>query len=131
MKTLFKTQYKTAKGLVEKINENMEWLKKLSKYDDATSKENAQERYNKASKLVDFLAVIIGKECTIYLDCIYVSSFTINAFDFQKSFDEYEHALLEAGLIEYGDTLTDEQKLAYYHQQELQQLHQQEFECQF
>ncbi len=131
MKTLFKTQYETAKALVEKINTNMDFYRRLSKYDDEQSKEKVQERYNVASKLVEILAAIIGKECTVYLDCIYVSSFTINPFDFQKSFDEYESELLNAGLIEYGDTLTDEQKLAYYHQQELQQLHQQEFECQF
>jgi len=131
MKALFKAQYETAKGLVNKINENMDFHRRLSKYDDEQSKENAQQCFNRASKLVEFLATILGKECTIYLDSIFVSYSTISPFDFQKAFNEYEQALLEARFITIGDTLTDEQKLEYYHQQELQQLAQQEFECQF
>lgn len=122
MKKLFKQQYETAKILVEKINTQMGFYNELRYEDSERLKEMAISSFEKAAQLLGILATITGNKCSIYLDgSIIIEHGQINTINYQQVFKDYEKVLLDRGLIEYGDTLTEEQKMAYYHQQEMEQ----------
>jgi hypothetical protein len=134
MKNLFKVQYAQAKSMIEKINReknmrnifeadiesgcNVDVSKSLLKY--------SVSDYIEASKM--FL-VLIGKAEII-------GTMVMNGIDYKHSemndlFIEYQNFLLENNLIELGDTMSDEQKMAYYHAQQMEQEYHHMMQCNY
>jgi hypothetical protein len=134
MKNLFKVQYAQAKSMIEKINRkknmrnifeadieagcNVDVSKSLLKY--------SVSEYIEASKM--FL-VLIGKAEII-------GTMVMNGIDYKHSemndlFTEYQNFLLENNLIELSDTMSDEQKMAYYHAQQMEQEYHHMMQCNY
>jgi hypothetical protein len=110
MNALIQKQYAQVKKLVKRIELERKYYISL----------NAETEHKNSSlldrvKLMDLFALLTGN-ADLAGSAIIGSH---NVYEkIEQIFEEYEKSLLEADLIEFGDTLTDEQKLHYYNQQQ-------------
>lgn len=132
MSTILKNQYSTAKEILAKVEVAQSFYD--ASIELKMSQEKTFERFKDLDKLYNLFMVVMGNAKIMF----YSDSYAKNTDHAKKQFTacneyfaQYEKELLESGAIEYGDTLTEEQKLAYYHQQELEQQYYHEFECQY
>jgi hypothetical protein len=132
MKNLFNTQYAQAKQMIEKINleKNMRNIfeadiKSGFNVDVSESLlKHSISTYIESSKM--FL-VLIGKAEII-------GTMVINSIEFRHSelndlFTEYQNFLLENNLIEKEDTMTENEKMSYYHAQQMEKEYHHMMEC--
>lgn len=132
MNTILKNQYETAKEILSNLEKAESFY--FTAIELKFSAEQIQDKFIDMNRLYTYFMIVMGN-AKIF---VFLESWAKNSDNTKKPFTEckeyfarYEQELLESGAIEYGDTLSDEQKLAYYHQQELEQQYYHEFECQY
>ena len=118
MSNIFKIQYQSAKAIIAQIQHNQ----KMRDFYYEQESDRVNDYVSNLTRLTETLCLIVGKDCTIFMDGKFAVPAEIWSGMAQELFEQYEQELLSNNLIEYGDTLSDEQKLEYYYQQEQQQL---------
>lgn len=119
MSNLFLNQYQTAKKLINELKRNMDTIEILIK--DFPENKTIETLIGFNIHITSNLSAIIGIECNVFADGNIFQTAGVWRGNIKEHFLRYEQTLLDAGLIEYGDTLTDEQKMYYYEQLEQQQ----------
>jgi len=114
MNALFKKQYAQVKQLATRIESEISYYKTLSDKEENHKKQSLKTQVN----LMELFALLTGN-ADLVCDVI-IGSFHIFG-EIQETFKAYEEILLNENLIEFGDTLTDDEKQSYYHQQRIEQ----------
>jgi len=114
MNALFKKQYAQVKQLAIRIESEISYYKTLSDKEENHKKQSLKTQVN----LMELFALLTGN-ADLVCDVI-IGSFHIFG-EIQETFKAYEEILLNENLIEFGDTLTDDEKQSYYHQQKIEQ----------
>jgi len=114
MNALIKKQYAQVKELVARIKLELAYYHAI----DKTETEQRDRSITSQVKMMELFALLTGN-ADIIGDIIIGSDKIFGKTE--EVFAEYEKSLLEDNLIEYGDTLSESQKLHYYHQQQQEQ----------
>lgn len=121
MSNLFKIQYQNAKEILDQMNTNTMFYNQCTENNEVAEYIKLKDEYMQRNiKLLTSLCLIAGIKCNIFSNgSIHTDSLIFCEYA-NDIFQKYEQELLANNLIEFGDTLTDEQKLAYYYEQEMQ-----------
>lgn len=114
MNTLFKKQYEQVKKLAARIESEISYYKTLSDKEENHKKQSLKTQVN----LMELFALLTGNADLV--GDVIIGSFHIFG-EIQETFKAYEQILLDENLIEFGDTLSDDEKQSYYHQQRIEQ----------
>jgi|688.fasta_scaffold229456_3 hypothetical protein len=114
MNALIKKQYAQVKQLATRIESEIVYYKTLSDNEENHKKQSLKTQVN----LMELFALLTGN-ADLVCDVI-IGSFHIFG-EIQETFKAYEEILLNENLIEFGDTLSDDEKQSYYHQQKIEQ----------
>ena len=114
MNALIKKQYAQVKQLATRIKSEIAYYKTLSDKEENHKKQSLKTQVN----LMELFALLTGNADLIG-DIIIGSSCIFG--EIQETFKAYEEMLLDENLIEFGDTLSDDEKQSYYHQQKIEQ----------
>jgi hypothetical protein len=114
MNALIKKQYAQVKQLATRIESEISYYKTLSDNEENHKKQSLKTQVN----LMELFALLTGN-ADLVCDVI-IGSFHIFG-EIKETFKAYEEILLNENLIEFGDTLSDDEKQSYYHQQTIEQ----------
>jgi hypothetical protein len=118
MNKLLKKQYEQVKELKQKIADKKAYIALIHRrnWDELLS-----AALKDLGRMLELFMLLTGNAEIIAGDMVtYSRNLEI---ELDKLFSIYEQHLLYDNCIEYGDTLSDEQKLHYYHQQEKEREH--------
>ena len=135
MKNLFRTQYAQAKSMIERINQSkrMADIFRNDMNNPNFNQETAESLYK--SYLNDYLSatrmflVLVGK--AEFIGELVINSTNFSQIQLNDLFTEYQNFLLENNLIEFGDIMSDEQKMAYYHAKQMEQEYHHMMQCNY
>jgi hypothetical protein len=114
MNALIKKQYEQVKKLATRIESEIAYYKTLSDKEENHKKQSLKTQVN----LMELFALLTGNADLV--GDVIIGSFHIFG-EIQETFKAYENMLLNENLIEFGDTLSDDEKQSYYHQQRIEQ----------
>jgi hypothetical protein len=114
MNALIKKQYAQVKQLATRIESEIAYYKTLSDKEENHKKQSLKTQVN----LMELFALLTGNADLV--GDVIIGSFHIFG-EIQETFKAYEQILLDENLIEFGDTLSDDEKQSYYHQQKIEQ----------
>ena len=114
MNALIKKQYAQVKQLSTRIESEIAYYKTLSDKEENHKKQSLKTQVN----LMELFALLTGNADLV--GDVIIGSFHIFG-EIQETFKAYENMLLNENLIEFGDTLSDDEKQSYYHQQRIEQ----------
>jgi len=114
MNALIKKQYAQVKQLAARIESEISYYKTLSDNEENHKKQSLKTQVN----LMELFALLTGNADLV--GDVIIGSFHIFG-EIQETFKAYEQMLLNENLIEFGDTLSDDEKQSYYHQQKIEQ----------